>query len=244
MSSISNSIKKVINGVNNTQYTSVIAEIISFDGTTNTASITFNDPNSQGIQVLDNVPIDLGGSGIHTAGPFIRDNANVDFQNGSILQPKITAIIDEGYQYVSRARLQHTDSGANLTDPVPTIDPTTLPTNASSDWVDSTSTPTNKYLQYQNIDPTSDLITKTSTTSYYSTTEPGLTHPTTKATIKLKDDGNIDIFINSNIGIRVNTVTSSVDIYGDVNVNGNLNVSGTTTNTVGTTNTDITSNGG
>jgi hypothetical protein len=49
----------------------------------------------------------------------------------------------------------------------------------------------------------------------YSGTEPGISHPKKDASIKLRDDGCIDIFAGDNVGIRLDPNAGSVNIFGD-----------------------------
>lgn len=49
----------------------------------------------------------------------------------------------------------------------------------------------------------------------YSGTEPGISHPNTSASVKLRDDGCVDIFAGDNVGIRLDPNAGSVNIFGD-----------------------------
>jgi hypothetical protein len=47
-----------------------------------------------------------------------------------------------------------------------------------------------------------------------------MTSLSTKSTIKLRENGDIDIFVANNIGIRVSVVDKSISLYGTLKING------------------------
>lgn len=53
---------------------------------------------------------------------------------------------------------------------------------------------------------------------FISPNEVALKHPETGATVRLNDDGSVDIFADDTLGIRLDPTTQSVNIYGE-NVN-------------------------
>jgi hypothetical protein len=69
-----------------------------------------------------------------------------------------------------------------------------------------------KYLGQKPID-IDQLYKKT---YHFSGNEPGIAHPTTGSSVRLRDDGCIDIFAGENLGIRLDPNANSVNIFGDV----------------------------
>ena len=51
---------------------------------------------------------------------------------------------------------------------------------------------------------------------YIAQDEIGLKHPKTGATVKLKDDGSMEMFVNDDTGIRLDPVANAILFYGDV----------------------------
>ena len=51
---------------------------------------------------------------------------------------------------------------------------------------------------------------------YMAENEIGLKHPKTGTTLKLRDDGSIEMFVNEDTGIRLDPAQNAVLIYGDV----------------------------
>ena len=64
------------------------------------------------------------------------------------------------------------------------------------------------------IDLELDMFEILDTINKYTVTEQGITNLETKSTIKFKDNGDIDIFVNNNTGIRIDANTQTINIYG------------------------------
>ena len=88
-------------------FDTVLAAVYSYDNITNRANVTFQDPKGVGFINLENVPVQLSGGGIKSSGPFSGDQVVVTFANKSPLSPKITALVDEQYQIVTRQKTKH-----------------------------------------------------------------------------------------------------------------------------------------
>ena len=93
-----------------------------------------------------------------------------------------------------------------------------------NDWIDENNTNQNKYnndlWDYHNADIIDDIINCISKITKYTDKEEGVTNLDTKSTIKLRENGDIDIFVANNIGIRINKSNKRIDIYGDLYING------------------------
>ena len=91
--------------------------VVSRDHHHSTATVEFTSIHGEGKTVLDNVPIQIGSSGFHSAGPFPGDEVWISFMGGNILHPQITSIIDCQYYLKTREyRLRHNGKGTHLPD--------------------------------------------------------------------------------------------------------------------------------
>ena len=54
----------------------------------------------------------------------------------------------------------------------------------------------------------------------YKSSEDGITNIKNNSTLKFKDNGDIDIFVNNNTGIRISPNSKSIEIYGSFKING------------------------
>ena len=218
MSQIKRAIQeKILKPHDNNQFDTVLAEVVAYDGLKHRATISFKDPKYGGFLTSENVPIQLGSGGFHSAGPFVGDQVWVSFANKSLLQPKIVALADERYQIHSRKRLQHQKQGAYLPDNL-------VEANGAEeydfsafaplheDWIDLSNQNTNKYADWT-VDPIQTLLSAMTNTSFYEAEEPGITHPKTGSTVKLRNNGMIDIFVEGDQGIRIDPKTQSINFF-------------------------------
>jgi hypothetical protein len=106
-----------------------------------------------------------------------------------------------------------------------------------NNWIEEDNSNKTKYINdlgdYSNTD-TSVLVHETlNTLDKYKSTEQGITNLKTKSTIKFKDNGDIDMFVSSNVGIRISPENKSIEFYGlkflfngidinDINIKNNL----------------------
>ena len=54
----------------------------------------------------------------------------------------------------------------------------------------------------------------------YKSSEDGITNIKNNSTLKFKDNGDSDIFVNNNTGIRISPNSKSIEIYGSFKING------------------------
>lgn len=210
-------INNVIEPYNRASTGAVLAQVYELDDVTNRAKITFKDPKGTGFIKLENVPIQIGNGGMHSAGPLVGDQVWVTFINNSPLLPKIVSLCDENYEVNTREKTRHLRKGAFLPDSIcdrsdyKNTSTVTTDTPTINDWIDDTNTDINKYINYKDTNPMDELVDATSYAAYYNTEEPGITHPANSSTIKVKNNGMIDIFVSTNQGIRIDPSTKTVN---------------------------------
>lgn len=214
-------IDKVVNPIEITKYDTVQAEIVSYSEKNNTATIQFQDPRGGGIMELDNVPIQLGSGGVHSAGPFTGDMVWVSFSNRNLLFPKIVSLADEDYESNTRERYNHANKCGYIPTPIENSEVTEFRSIADT-WIDYKNNNENKYAYYSNENPNDSIVELVSDVGYYKNTEPGVTHPVNGSTIKIDDNGTIYIYTELGQGIEINPVskTISMDSY-ETNIRSN-----------------------
>lgn len=92
------------------------AKIEEYDNENNRAKISFVNPFGPGRKTIDNVPLQLGSGGVHSAGPYPGDEVWVSFINGNVNFPRITSLADEAYRYRTRENMRHTRKGSLIPD--------------------------------------------------------------------------------------------------------------------------------
>jgi hypothetical protein len=219
MGIIRNALKKQIDDNNRIHSSSSTASIVEYDPVSNTAVIRYKNPNGEGSICRENVSVSNTLGGVTGSGIYPGQTCTITFNNGNIFAPVITGFTGSYYSSKTCA-----DQGAYIVDTnLLMIEKPEKITPMIENWIDENST-TIKYnshlKEYTNIDTNTKVHKILSTLSKYKPTEQGITNLKTKSTIKFKENGDIDIFVANNIGIRISTKNNSIDLYGKLNING------------------------
>ena len=220
MSIIRNALKKQICDSNRQQYNDTTATIIEYNNVMNTAKIRYANPNGEGYLFRDNTRISSTLGGVTGSGIYTGQTCTISFIANNVHNPIITGIIDNNY-----SNKTNSDQGAYIVDTniLSCKKPKEL-TPMINNWIEENNIDTNKY--------NNDLgdYTKTNTLSFvhetlntldkYKSTEQGITNLTTKSTVKFKENGDIDIFVANNVGIKISATDKSINLYGILKVNG------------------------
>ena len=218
MSIIKNAIKKEVNNNTRQQYNNTTATILEYNPTLNTATIEFNNPNGEGTIYREKVPIANTLGGITGSGLYPGQPCAITFLRNNIYSPMITGVINSFYNSKTCS-----DQGAYVID-VPSTEKPQGITPMINSWLDENSTNKLKYnnhfKNYTDIDATESVFNLINALDKYKTTEQGITNLKTKSTVKLKENGDIDIFISNNIGVRISKADNSINLYGKIKING------------------------
>lgn len=221
MGIIGNSIQKQIDKSNTQQYFQSVGTVLDYDLATNTAEIRFSNPNGEGSLTRKNVRLSSTLGGNTNSGLYPGCKCLIHFINGNIWNPIITGVIDNFYDSKTCS-----DQGSCLVNPE--IKQIEFPENfvaMSEDWTDYNNQDESKYINdfgdYSSQDITEQAHEMINELDKYSATEQGMTNLKTKSTIKLCDNGDIDMFVANNIGIRISKKNHRIYFYGwDINLNG------------------------
>jgi len=214
MSIIKDSLKEQINNNNRTQFTDTTGTILEYDKTTETCKIKYLNPNGSGFIYRGNVMIANHAGGFASGSIFAGQKCSVGFINSNIYNPVITGIPESYY-----SDRNCTDQGAYIADD--TVWKVGTPENIIAmnlDWINDTGSLSkyeNSTARYTNIDVNQvsmDLITSL---DKYEDNEVGMTNLKNKSTVKLRDNGDIDIFTGANTGIRICNDTGNIKFYGN-----------------------------
>lgn len=213
MGIIKDTLNKQIQENNAQQFNDATATIIEYHYTSNTAKIRYLNPNGEGILYRDNVPIANTLGGLTGAGFHPGQSCSITFINNNIYSPLITGMIGSNYSNKTNG-----DQGAYLIDTsiLHQDKPVIIPMIES--WIDSTNNNPAKYKNdlgdYTNIDVTKYVHELLNALNKYKPSEQGMTNLDTKSTVKLKENGDIDIFVSNNIGIRICPCNKTIEFYG------------------------------
>lgn len=214
MGIIKNSLNKQIKNNNIKQFNDTTATIIEYNMVNNTAKIRFLNPNGEGVIYRDNVAISNTLGGVIGAGIYPGQSCAITFMKNNIHTPIITGLIGSNY-----ANKTCSDQGAYI------IDSSVLSQEKPeeiipmmSNWIEENNTNTIKYNNdlgdYTQTDASEFIHETLNTLNKYKATEQGITSLSTKSTMKLKENGDIDMFVANNIGIRICPNNKTIEFYG------------------------------
>ena len=220
MGIIKNKLKEQVEANNLKNHTSTTGTILEYDMITNRAKIKFPSPLGEGVLIRENVPVSTQTGGFTQAGIRRGTECNITFYNNNIFAPMITGINDSFYNDKTCS-----DQGACLiNEKIKSVSKPEEIIPMSSQWIDENNNDPYKYnndlWDYHNTDIIDDIINCVSKITKYTDKEEGVTNLDTKSTIKFRENGDIDIFVANNIGIRINKSNKRIDIYGDLYING------------------------
>lgn len=210
MSLIKNSLQNQINDNNRGQFFGSIATILSYDKTTETCKVKYSNPNGEGYIYRGNVSVAGNIGGMSSGGIFAGQQCAVSFLNGNIYSPIIVAITQSYYSERSSA-----DQGAYIADDeVYKVGTPEHIIAMDVDWLNPGQEINNLYeTKYADTDVDNMAMNIITTLDKVDDNEVGLVNLSNKSTIKLKDNGDIDLFTSNNTGIRI-CKTGNIKLYG------------------------------
>lgn len=224
MGIIGDRLQQKIENNNNIRYSDTIAEITDYDNIKNTASIRFANPNNGLIMTADNIAVKINVGGLSQAALEIGQKCLISFIGNNLLCPVITNLCDDQYYDNIYSKKCNSDQGAYIINSnINNIDIDSIKVTPMTDdyfndaTIDKYSLITKDYTDTEAIQEVRKIIMEI---DKYKTTEDGITNIKNNSTIKFKDNGDIDIFVSNNTGIRISPKTKSIEIYGSLKING------------------------
>ena len=224
MGIIGNKLQQKIENNNNIRYSDTVAEITDYDNIKNTASVKFANPNNGSIMTADNIAVKINMGGLSQAALKIGQKCWISFIGNNLLCPVITNLCDDQYYDNIYSKKTNSDQGAYIVDSninnidIDSIKVTPMTDDYFNDSVSSRySLITKDYTDTEAIQEVRKIIMEI---DKYKTSEDGITNIKNNSTIKFKDNGDIDIFVNNNTGIRISPNSKSIEVYGSFKING------------------------
>ena len=224
MGIIGDKLQQKIENNNNIRYSDTVAEITEYDNIKNTASVKFVNPNNGSIMTADNIAVKINMGGLSQAALKIGQKCWISFIGNNLLCPVITNLCDDQYYDNIYSKKTNSDQGAYIVDSninnidINSIKITPMIDDYFNDSVSSRySLITKDYTDTEAIQEVRKIIMEI---DKYKTSEDGITNIKNNYTIKFKDNGDIDIFVNNNTGIRISPNSKSIEVYGSFKING------------------------
>ena len=215
MSLIKNSLQNQIDNNNRIQFSDTTGTILAYDRTTETCKVKYLNPHGSGFIYRGNVNIANHAGGLASGSIFAGQKCSISFINNNIYCPVITGIPESYYSERSCS-----DQGAFIADDtVWKIGTDEHVIAMNLDWINDTNNDLGLYennsARYTDIDVNQVSLDLITTLDKYEDNEVGLTNLKNKSTIKLRDNGDIDIFTGANTGIRICKDTGNIKFYGN-----------------------------
>lgn len=224
MGIIGDKLQQKIENNNNIRYSDTVAEITEYDNIKNTASVKFANPNNGSIMTADNIAVKINMGGLSQAALKIGQKCWISFIGNNLLCPVITNLCDDQYYDNIYSKKTNSDQGAYIVDSninnidINSIKITPMIDDYFNDSVSSRySLITKDYTDTEAIQEVRKIIMEI---DKYKISEDGITNIKNNSTIKFKDNGDIDIFVNNNTGIRISPNSKSIEVYGSFKING------------------------
>lgn len=224
MGIIGDKLQQKIENNNNIRYSDTVAEITDYDNIKNTASVKFVNPNNGSIMTADNIAVKINMGGLSQAALKIGQKCWISFIGNNLLCPVITNLCDDQYYDNIYSKKTNSDQGAYIVDSninnidINSIKITPMIDDYFNDSVSSRySLITKDYTDTEAIQEVRKIIMEI---DKYKTSEDGITNIKNNSTVKFKDNGDIDIFVNNNTGIRISPNSKSIEVYGSFKING------------------------
>lgn len=219
------------------------ATVLEYNATLNTATIEYLNPNGEGTLYRENVPIANTLGGVTGAGIRPGQLCTITFLKNNILTPMITGMIGSNYSAKTCS-----DQGAYIVDynimsasiqellDLGSIDPMV------NDWIEENNEDATKYNNelgnYTDVSATEETHSLLTTIDKYKQSEQGITSLDTKSTVKFKENGDIDLFVSNNVGIRICKKSQKIMFFGmGINIGG-VELSADVLNTLANAETD------
>lgn len=226
MGVLKETIQKQVNKQNLQYMQSTTGTILRYDRTTNRADIIYNNPVGDGTIYRGGIPVSNSLGGLTNNGVKCGQKCTITFVNGNINAPLITGTNESCYEDKTC-----TDQGAYLIDESirEQVEEASDITPMYQAWLDPGNKWSDKYkstiVDYSEYDASESARRLQLDADKFSDTEIGLTNLETKSTLKIKDNGDIDIFVSDNVGIRISKKMRKIYLYGfDVNINGEIDL--------------------
>lgn len=202
-------VKNVISPHTSQMFSNSIGKVVSYDEIHNKADVLVS--SSGAFTTLEGVPIQLSGRGIMTSKVQVDDLVYIQYNNGSVFQPKIVGFADEDYSNKTRENSRHLRKGSLLS----TFEEKEGELKPSAYRRIDNDSDSFKHSEYRELSAIDAIGEKIESLGYFNNQELGLFHPVLSSLIKLKDDGDIDIFTGTNVGLRINRKKRTIEFFGD-----------------------------
>lgn len=213
-------LKETVKSESISKMSNATGHIIRVDDENNKADVFFPSfGNQQNGRRIDAIPICIAANGIHQSKFRKGDLVYVQFNSSTIFSPKIIAKADESYKNNTAKKEVHLNKGSLLLKETKKIESEEEYIPSYKTWMttDDNYFKNNDYKEKEAMLNIAKIIEEK---GKFIGEDVGLFNPISSSIVKLKDNGDIDIFTNNDIGLRVNSKDKTVEIFGSLKIKG------------------------
>lgn len=222
-----NSLKENISKENLLNVTGAIGYVVKFYNKTNRADIFISSTTKKDGRLIRDVPIAISGNGMHQSALKEKDEVYVQFTNGSIFNAKVISKSDEIYEKRTKLKERHRRKGTYIINTKlesdRNIEDSYIP--SSFNWIKYDNEDLLSFYEYKDVSISDYISNVTSELGSFRGQEIGIYNPINSSVVKILDNGDIHIFGDNNVGIKINVLERSINFFGDLYINGDsLNI--------------------
>lgn len=212
MSIIGNILQNKIDKNGLVQFSDTTATILDYDIMFNTVKVKFLNPNGEGFICRDNVQLANSLGGTTGSGIYPGQRCTISFMKNNIYNPVVVGLNTNYYD-----KKTNSDQGGFIISNINTKEPEKIKPMIS-DWIDEKNLDDHKYnddsYDYTVTDASAETVTTINQLDKYGNEDQGITSLKTKSTVKLRENGDIDIFVGNNTGLKISVEDQKIYMYG------------------------------
>lgn len=196
-----------------------VGTILQYKQSTNLADVKYIHPSSNSETLGQDIKVNID-NGLCTAGPFPGDKVNIIFYENNMSNPIIDKVIDNDFENnTNKKQYTHTKQGSLYP-----LKPDDNPTGTSYEDIKekpnienyNNKSDESKRIYNSGSSPIKQINKKIEMVDKFSEAEVGLIHPFNNSLIHIRDNGIIDLFAETNNGIRIDPIEQSTNEFANL----------------------------
>lgn len=212
-------LKKIVMPEVRKRSSNTIGRIINYSQETNLADIKYTHPNSKSETLATDIKVKLD-NGFCTAGPFPGDLVSISFYENNPSNPIIERVLDNDFkENTFNEKYSHDKQGSFYPfKPDDNFNATNYEDIKEKPNINNYNNKTENSKRIYNTEkqPIELMKKKLEMVDKFYEAEVGMVHPFNHSHIHVRDNGIIDVFAETNNGIRIDPIEQSINYYSNL----------------------------
>lgn len=204
---------EVVNPINKLNVAPTIGIVIKYYSNYNVADVQIKSPGGGSATELKGVPVCIPPKGFKQYSIKENDRVYIQFDNDSFFMPKIISLADESYEKETKLTYKHNRKGSYITD---NYENKKYEGAFLKKVINKENSKELKYINYRMNNSLADLNKTLKNVGTFEEDDVAMYNPINSSIVKIDKEGNVSIFISTNVGIKLDTKDKKVKIYGDI----------------------------